>query len=79
MTCIKCGASMEQGFVMDKDDHGSIRQARWLQGKFESSIWTGAKTAGRDCYAVVSYRCLKCGFLEMYAKEPADVPGFFKA
>lgn len=70
---------MEQGFVMDKDHHGSIRQARWLQGEFEPSFWKGAQTSGRTCYAIVSYRCAKCGYLEQYANQPADAPGLFKA
>jgi hypothetical protein len=79
MKCIKCNASMEQGYVMDKDDHGSVRQSRWLEGPFEASFWGGAKTGDRACYAVISYRCTKCGFLEQYANEPAEPPSFFKS
>ena len=65
--CTKCGGTMEPGFILDKAHHGMPTPAEWLEGRPESSFWTGLKTKGRDRFPVTSYRCDRCGYLESFA------------
>jgi len=30
-------------------------------------VWTGLKTKDREVYPLTSYRCERCGYLELYA------------
>ena len=66
-TCPKCSAKMEEGFIID-DTHGGKLQSQWAEGPPKKSIWTGVKVAKEDRHRVTTYRCVKCGYLESYAK-----------
>jgi hypothetical protein len=61
---------MEPGFILDKS-YGSnyVASPEWAEGATEQSIWTGVKMSGRERHPVITYRCVKCGFLESYALE----------
>jgi predicted nucleic-acid-binding Zn-ribbon protein len=76
--CPKCGSSQELGFGLDVG-HSQYSPARWLAGPPESSWWQGVKTSGIECRRIDYWRCTRCGFLEAYAVESVDPPGFFKA
>ena len=66
-TCVKCGGKMEEGFVVDQT-YGGVASPEWAGGFPERSIWTGVKMKGRERYAVATYRCGACGYLEAYAR-----------
>jgi hypothetical protein len=65
-TCPKCSTRMEEGFIMDRA-YGENRQAKWVEGEPQRSIWTGLKIPRDAQHPVVTYRCAACGYLESYA------------
>ena len=73
LTCPKCSAPMEEGFLIDKDRSG-VQPARWVAGPPEASVWQGMKTKGKVCFLAATYRCTGCGLLESFATVPADPP-----
>ena len=75
--CPKCNAAQELGFGIDATDSNPV-PARWLSGPPQSSWWSGIKTEGTTCYRMEYWRCTRCGFLEAFATEKVDPPGFFR-
>ena len=69
----KCTERMEEGFILDVAARG-YGQATWVQGPPESSFWTGLKLSGKTRRPLVAVRCLRCGYLETYARNalPAE-------
>ncbi|HEX5724126.1 MAG TPA: PF20097 family protein [Longimicrobiaceae bacterium] len=67
--CPKCGSKMEAGFVLEVDG-GSAKPARWVEGMPERSFWTGIRLKGRAQIPITAMRCVRCGFLEQYARRP---------
>ena len=66
--CPKCGKQqMEVGFVIDHT-HGSIIPGTWVDGVPIKSVWTGLKLKGRRRIPMTAYRCVRCGFVEFYAR-----------
>ena len=63
---------MSEGFVLDRGDANANMQQKWIEGEPVKSFWLGIRTKGRDAYEVHTYRCDKCGYLESYAKAPAE-------
>jgi predicted nucleic-acid-binding Zn-ribbon protein len=63
-TCPKCGGEMTEGFFLDPDNWAT---ARWFAGPPKKAIFGGMQTKGNESYSVKSFRCSKCGFLELYA------------
>lgn len=59
---------MEPGFVLDQT-YGANTQSSWIEGAPERSVWTGIKLKGRERYAVTTFRCSTCGYLESYASQ----------
>ena len=68
--CPRCRSNMSEGFVLDRGDHNSPGQQRWIEGEVRRSFWRGLETKGRDAYQVTTYRCDRCGYLESYAQTP---------
>jgi hypothetical protein len=66
--CPKCRGKMEEGFIKDEADHGSVHASKWVEGAPENSFWTGTKTRGKKQVQVITYRCPGCGYLESYAE-----------
>lgn len=66
-TCPKCGADMEPGFVVDHS-YGTAAASEWIEGPVEASMWTGVRLRGRDRRRIDSFRCVGCGYLELYAR-----------
>ena len=64
--CVKCGGSMEQGFIADAG-YGTIEVAKWQEGPPQKSFWTGIKK-GEPQFEIATLRCTRCGFLESYAR-----------
>ena len=67
LTCPKCSATMEEGYVVDHT-YGGMMPAEWIEGKPIKSFWMGLKIAKDTNHAVKTYRCTDCGFLESYAR-----------
>ena len=65
--CPACRTAMERGYLFDRTQHSSGRQAEWVQGEPEKSFWVGLKTKGRAVIPIVSYRCRSCGMLASFA------------
>lgn len=65
--CVKCGGSMEEGFVIDHGDYGSQSVAKWQGGAPRKSFWTGIKE-GDPQVDIATFRCTRCGYLESYAR-----------
>jgi len=68
LKCPKCGAVMEQGFLLDLGHANARRQSQWVAGEPETSFWLGLKTSDRPVLEVTTFRCSHCGFLESYAQ-----------
>lgn len=68
--CPKCGGVMSEGFTLEIGAYDSSAQETWIEGKPEYEFWQGLKTSGKQRFAVTSYRCIKCGYLEQYANLP---------
>jgi len=65
--CPKCQSDMERGFIMD-NTYGGAATAKWIEGAPEKSFWTGIKVRSKDEVEIMTYRCVRCGFLESYAR-----------
>lgn len=68
LSCPKCQAAMLRGFMID-NSYGSRSVSSWLEGEPKRSIWVGIKLGGQKPIAIDTWRCVRCGFLENYAKE----------
>ena len=79
-SCPKCNAVMEPGLIVDVAGKGplfeSVVEPSWValsQHEVERSTWPSGyikNLAGRDRRAVVTYRCVSCDYLELYAGQP---------
>jgi predicted nucleic-acid-binding Zn-ribbon protein len=69
LKCAKCGTVMEQGIVLDHT-YGGVTKTEWIEGAPKFSWWTGLQVP-RDAphFAVITYRCPKCGYMESYARN----------
>jgi Domain of unknown function (DUF6487) len=67
LTCPKCRAAMEQGFILD-NTYGGRLVSNWAEGKPEKSFWLGISLKDKHPREVTTYRCIACGYLESYAK-----------
>ena len=66
--CGKCGGSMKEGFPVDMV-HNSARVAQWMEGPPEVWFLNILRTRGKRKLPIESWRCMKCGYLESYARE----------
>ena len=67
--CARCSASMQRGFLFDRSHHDSGKAASWIEGAPERSFWGGTKTRGKARHPITAYRCERCGYVELYARE----------
>ncbi len=66
MQCPKCQSSMETGVILDSQLLDNTRATCWVSAQ-EQKLGTQADSRAAGQYEVDSYRCIECGFLEMYA------------
>jgi hypothetical protein len=64
---------MVEGAMADYRHYG-VHPGEWMEGRPASSIWTG-KVKNEHRFEVSAMRCEKCGYLKLYAKNPATAPG----
>lgn len=72
MKCVRCGGALEAGFVPDRDYGMPTKPSEWVEGEAVSKFWTGLQVDGRRQYKVVTFRCVGCGHLESFAREPVE-------
>lgn len=63
--CPKCQGSMAVGFILDNSDNRR-KVANWVEGQPVRSFWRGVKVGTK--HEIQTWRCVRCGFLESYAK-----------
>ncbi len=72
-TCVRCGGALEEGYVPEHGDMNyGLGPSEWVEGRAELSFWSGLKTDGKAKYKISARRCVNCGHLELFAREPAE-------
>ncbi len=67
--CLRCRSPMEQGFIFDfMGEHGR-KVAQWMPGAAAKSFWLGVKADQDQLLPIGAFRCVGCGFLELYARS----------
>ena len=64
--CVKCGGEMQEGFIPD-EGYGKRFVLRWVAGKPVENIIGSAKVWFKEKHLIQSFRCVNCGYLELYA------------
>jgi len=68
-SCLKCQAKTQAGYVLDQTYGGYVAPA-WREGPVpEKGFLGGIKLVGTP-FPVTTFRCTRCGFLEVYADPP---------
>jgi len=71
LVCPKCNNAMEPGFVVDhtqRDYADESAEPEWAEGTVQIS-WIGhVKMKGKERHPVQTFRCVRCGYLESYAR-----------
>ena len=62
--CPDCSASMEEGFVLDRVEGGSLPNA-WVEGPRKRSFGLGVQSEPLE---IATFRCVECGLLKSYAR-----------
>lgn len=65
-SCPKCSIGLHEGFLLEQS-RNFRGVTEWVEGKPEKSFWTGIALQGKTRLKVETYRCPRCGFLELYA------------
>lgn len=63
--CPKCSGVMEKGILSDRGEDYVKTKAQWAKGIL--LIW-----GLEDAEDLLSYRCQKCGFVELYSSSFED-------
>ena len=65
--CPKCGSAMDVGYLPDMGS-GGIFRTWWNPGIPEvRRFFGGVKWKQKEAVPTTAYRCVKCGFVELYA------------
>lgn len=72
--CPKCKQTMVAGFAVDNSSYRGSAEYRklgtWADGAMEFD-WLGGLTLQRNnTFVIEGYRCLSCGFVEIFANTP---------
>jgi predicted nucleic-acid-binding Zn-ribbon protein len=67
LKCPKCQGAMEEGFLLDQQGYNSVfKVTQWVEGPPKKKFGYGVETkVERNTSA---FRCVNCGYLELYAK-----------
>ncbi len=69
--CSKCAGPLKEGFILDRA-HNAVRVGHWAEGAPEYWFLRILKMKGRRKIPMQTWRCTKCGALELYANSPND-------
>ncbi len=64
--CPKCKLHMERGYILD-NAHGGLLVASWVESTPVKSRWKGLDIKGKRAFELVAYRCVGCGYVDLYA------------
>lgn len=71
--CPKCAGAMAVGYLLDKGHQNVVNHAAWVDGTPEVirflGMFAGYRTKGRRLLKIDAFRCVKCGYLELYATQ----------
>ena len=68
ISCPKCDADMEQGFILD-NTYGGRLVSQWVPGPPRKSFWVMTKVPDeRALLPIGAFRCSSCGYLESHAR-----------
>jgi hypothetical protein len=67
--CTECGGRMTAGSMVDYR-RDAAATGEWVSGDVVSSAWTGS-IKNKERFVTSAFRCEDCGFLKIYAREPA--------
>ena len=68
-TCPKCDGQFEEGYAPDRAQYEKMGNFPvWVSGQPEKRFLGGLDLAGKTMLNITTFRCLKCGFLESYAR-----------
>ena len=59
---------MMEGFTLDISN-GARLASSWVAGKPEKSFLGSVKIGEKEQHPIQTFRCTKCGYLELYARE----------
>ncbi len=65
--CPKCGTDMREGWIAEIG-RGTM-PSQWVEGRPESSLWTGTKAPADKTFEIVTFGCSGCGYLESYRRK----------
>ena len=71
-TCVRCGGEMIDGVLLD---YAGALQSKWMDGPVERHPkWVGGnpKIKKARVHLVTGYRCLDCGFVDLYIQPKDD-------
>lgn len=57
---------MQQGFIAGRSENAAT-VTQWVEGLPHYGFFGSTKLSGKKKFAVETFRCAKCGFLESYA------------
>jgi rubredoxin len=69
--CPKCSVQLQEGFLLDRTRNDRV-STEWVEGRPERSFWTGLRLKGKTRLRIASWRCPRCGFLELYAPATGE-------
>ncbi len=72
--CPACRERMEEGHVLSKESGGRFDRPQWVEGPVEKGGIYGYRVKGKRTFAVVSWRCPRCGWLLWFAPEAEGKP-----
>ncbi len=64
--CPKCQGVLEEGFMTDPADKKPAHMI-WVEGSPQKTD-DGVKTEGLRKYRTQAYRCMSCGYTELYSE-----------
>ena len=67
MPCPKCNGEMQTGVIPDFG-YGTVLPSSWMEGEGDKNWMGSVKWRGKLRILISAERCVKCGFLELYAK-----------
>ena len=68
--CLRCHVTMATGYLLDRDSGVGGAPTQWVEGEPVYGWIKNLKV--KDTLEIISYRCPKCGALELVAPDPQE-------
>ncbi len=66
--CPKCNGAMQDGFMVEyRQGTANPFITRWAAGPPVKRSWWRSNTPAENQIPIITFRCIRCGFLESYA------------